>query len=84
MSENRFISFSFGIVVISIGSCVGFFFGGWAWLIAALIISFGWMSIKVGLRSTEEDLEQLTGDKPAMSDEALGRFVKKINNDDGT
>jgi hypothetical protein len=67
-----------GILCIAAAVVIVFIFDGWWRLfISALLLAFGWPSIKTALFASDREIDELTGRKP-VSKETEERFSDRI------
>lgn len=78
MSCNRHVPFITGVVALGLAAWLVLGFSGWwRYIPCALLLAFGWVSLKSALFATNQELNELTGTAP-MSEKTRKRFEDRL------
>ena len=79
MKSNRHVPLIMGLLCLGLALWLVLGFSGW-WVtssLAVLPLWFGWASLKTAFRTTDREIEELTGVQP-MSEDTGRRFKDRL------
>ena len=78
MKSNRHVPIIYGVLSLTGALFFIFYFSGWwKYLPAALLLMFGWGSLKTGMSASDQQIHELTGDAP-MSEDTERKFKDRL------
>ena len=78
MATKRQVPFIIGLAAIGLAVWLTLAFSGWARaIVAALLLWFGWASLKTAWSATDKEIAELTGER-TLSQETEERFKDRL------
>ena len=76
--NRRAVPLIMGIVSIGLAAWIIFSFDGWwTFVVAVLLLAFGWPSLKTAFSASDKEIDELTGKRP-MSEETKRKLKDRV------